>query len=120
MTIEQQQIYRGDVYFADLGQKQSDRDSIQRGKRPVLVVSNNKANKYSQAITVVPLTTRNKKHLPTHTEFDLPEKDYFVRNTALCEQVRTINIDQLYFKIDSVSADVMARINACLRVALEV
>ena len=33
-------------------------NSVQGGVRPVIVVSNNKANTYSSVITVVPLTSR--------------------------------------------------------------
>ena len=42
--------------------------SVQGGVRPVIVVSNNKANTYSSVITVVPLTSRiyKKRYLPTH------------------------------------------------------
>lgn len=118
MLVNGEEIKRGEVYYADLGQKQSSRDSIQRGRRPVLVVSNNKANTYSPAITIVPLTTRNKHRLPTHVEFDLPNHGEMVLNTALCEQVRTINVDQLYFKIGSLDDDIMTEINKCLKVAL--
>jgi mRNA interferase MazF len=118
MLVNNERIERGNVYYADLGERQSSRDAVQRGKRPVLVVSNNLANKYSPAITIVPLTTRNKHHLPTHIEFGLPNHGEVVSNTALCEQVRTINVDQLYFKIGSLDDDIMRDVNNCLEVAL--
>ena len=47
----------------------STRGSIQGCMRPVVVVSNNMANKHSTIITVVPLSTKNllkKRNLPTH------------------------------------------------------
>lgn len=42
--------------------------SMQGGMRPVVVVSNNKVNKHSTVITVVPLSTKiyKKQSLPTH------------------------------------------------------
>lgn len=118
MLVNNERIERGSVYFADLGQKQSSRDSIQRGRRPVLVVSNNKANTYSTAITIVPLTTRNKHSLPTHVEFGLSNHGEMVSNTALCEQVRTINVDQLYFKIGQLNDSILRKVDKCLKVAL--
>lgn len=118
MLVNNERIERGNVYYADLGERQNSRDAVQRGRRPVLVVSNNLANKYSPAITIVPLTTRNKQYLPTHIEFELPNHGEMVSNTALCEQVRTINVDQLYFNIGSLDDDIMKEVNKCLVVAL--
>ena len=58
-------IRRGDILWADLGMFPT--TSVQGGVRPVIVVSNNKANTYSSVITVVPLTSRiyKKRYLPT-------------------------------------------------------
>ena len=48
-------IRRGDILYADLGVQYQ--ESMQGGMRPVVVVSNNRANKHSTVITVVPLST---------------------------------------------------------------
>ena len=58
---------RGDIYYVDFGEKSG---SKQGGIRPALVVSNNKANKHSPVVTVVPLSARvwKKKYLPTHVQ----------------------------------------------------
>ena len=53
-------IRRGDILWADLGMFPT--TSVQGGVRPVIVVSNNKANTYSSVITVVPLTSRISTH----------------------------------------------------------
>ena len=50
-------IRRGDILWADLGMFPT--SSVQGGVRPVIVISNNKANTYSSVITVVPLTSSN-------------------------------------------------------------
>lgn len=57
-------IRRGDILYADLGGQYQ--GSMQGGMRPVVVVSNNMANKHSSVITVVPLSTKifKKKNLP--------------------------------------------------------
>ena len=44
---------RGDIYYVNFGEKDG---SKQGGVRPALVVSNNKANKHSPVVTVVPLS----------------------------------------------------------------
>ena len=46
-------IRRGDILYVDLGVQYQ--GSIQGSMRPVVVVSNNMANKHSTVITVVPL-----------------------------------------------------------------
>jgi mRNA-degrading endonuclease toxin of MazEF toxin-antitoxin module len=50
---------RGDIYFVDFGKSIDTRK--QSGIRPVVVVSNNKANQHSPIITVVPLTSKIQK-----------------------------------------------------------
>ena len=61
---------RGDIYYVDFGEKAG---SEQGGVRPALVVSNNKANKHSPVVTVIPLSARvwKKKYLPTHVQIPL-------------------------------------------------
>lgn len=82
-------IYKGDVYMADLGAYQG---NIQGGIRPVVITSNNSGNRHSEIITVLPFSTRlYKMKLPTHVfverhECNL-EKDSFI----MAEQIRTIN-----------------------------
>ena len=39
---------------------------IQAKKRPVIIISNNICNKYSPVITIIPITSKSKKDLPTH------------------------------------------------------
>ena len=57
---------RGDIWFADLIGCPG--TCVQRGLRPVLVVSNDAGNTYSGILNVLPLTSHLKKpHLPCHT-----------------------------------------------------
>ena len=51
---------RGDIYYVDFGEKDG---SKQGGVRPALVVSNNKANKHSPVVTVVPLSEIGRAHV---------------------------------------------------------
>lgn len=53
-------VKRGDILYVDLGAKY--RGSVQGGTRPVVVISNNRANKYSTVITVVPLSSLSVKN----------------------------------------------------------
>ncbi len=62
---------------------------VQYGYRPVIVVSNNMANRYSPCITVVPLTTRRKKPLPTHVP--ITGCGLSTDSLALCEQILSLD-----------------------------
>lgn len=81
-------IFRGQIYYAQLplGGKYA-----QVGNRPVIIVSNNIGNAHSGIVTVVPITSKNKKQLPTH--FDIVSGKIF--GTALCEQIVTISKEML-------------------------
>lgn len=88
---------KGDIYMADLGE---DEGSLQAGIRPVIIVSNDAANEHSPVITVIPMTTKNKKRLPTHV---------YVQNCglskpslALAEQITSINKSQITKRMGSI------------------
>lgn len=56
----------GDIFWAQLDEDMHG-GSLQTGFRPVLIVSNDKANQYSPVVTIVPITSKiGKKRLPTH------------------------------------------------------
>ena len=85
-------IRRGDILWADLGMFPT--TSVQGGVRPVIVVSNNKANTYSSVITVVPLTSRiyKKRYLPTHVFISKYDMTGIRKGSlALAEQVMSIS-----------------------------
>lgn len=61
---------------------------VMHGIRPVPVVSNDAADKYSPLVTVIPLTSRlSKAHLPTHVI--LRGAGLRQDSLTLCEQVLT-------------------------------
>lgn len=49
------QIYRRDILIIDM--KQNPGTSLQTGSRPVLVISNNKANTYGSVLIVAPINS---------------------------------------------------------------
>lgn len=74
---------------------------VQSGKRPVVVVSNDTANRYSPIISIIPLTT-NLGHMdmPTHTVI----RSRFLRapSVVLCEQIMSIDKSWLVERIGAV------------------
>jgi len=90
---------RGDIYYVDFGNHQGSHK--QSGIRPALVVSNNKANRNSPVVTVVPLTKRfwKKSHLPTHVFIPLSAGSGLDRpSMVLAEQVETVDKSRLLDK----------------------
>lgn len=96
---------KGDIFWAELGENAE--GSLQAGARPVLVVSNDKANEFSPVITVIPITSKMvKAKLPTHV---LIEACGLKKpSIALAEQITSINKDRLDRKIGSIQRTVYA------------
>ena len=81
-------VMRHEIWLADIPANGG--DHVQRGPRPVLIVSNNLANTSSPVVTVVPLTTQlNKHHLPTHVY--LRDQGLNRNSLALCEQIISLD-----------------------------
>lgn len=87
-------IKKWDVYFAEL----KGNGSVENGKRPVIIMSNDIGNELANTVCVIPLTSKvDKKPLPTHVYINDP----ILRkpSLALTEQIRVIDKTELSFKI---------------------
>lgn len=110
------QIKRGDIIIADLGQHET---SIQSGIRPCVVISNNKANRHSPVITVVPLTSKihKKEYLPTHVFLNGYRNTGLDRHSlALCEQITSVAYSDILEVAGRVSDRKMAEIGQAVKV----
>ena len=105
----QQMVQRFEIWFAELGDHFG--SSVQSGSRPVLVISNDVANRFSSTLTVIPLTTVQKKlNLPTHIQIAeadcqmINDHAYLRNSVALAEQVTTIGKNALLNKLGSLTS----------------
>lgn len=90
--VDSKTVKRFEIWEADLGYRER---SIQGGKRPVLVISNNIGNKYAPIVIVVPITSKIKNPTqPTHVFFDSNECGMADDSILLCEQIMTINKEE--------------------------
>ena len=106
MKCETEQIYlRGDIVWVDHDINIS--SSIQGGKRPYLIVSNNLNNKYSDILTAVPLTSRYKKYLPTHHKILING----VENTVLAEQITCISKEKIIYNYNTINDETIISSN---------
>lgn len=88
--MNDQKYWRGDIFFADLGQRVG---SEQSGLRPVIILQNNTGNRYAPTLIVAPITSSSKKpDMPTHVHLDpLPGIFNPVPSQILLEQIMTID-----------------------------
>ena len=95
---------RGDIFFVDFGEHGNSHK--QSGVRPAVIVSNNRNNRNSPVVTVVPLSARvwKKKYLPTHVQIPLSKSEGLDKpSMALAEQVETLDKIKLGEKIGKIT-----------------
>lgn len=98
------QVRQWEVWYAWLGSHPY--SSVQDSERPVLVMSNDQNNRYSNTVTVIPFTTKLKKlELPAHVLVGRIEgweksKD----SLALTEQMTTIDKRRLLTKLGEITS----------------
>lgn len=83
-------LERGQIWIADLG---SNIGSVQSNIRPVVIMQNDVANKFSPTVNVIPFTSNNKKRLPPH--YTLHNSCLNKSSTVLTESITTISTKQL-------------------------
>lgn len=115
------EIRRGDILYVDMGGQYE--GSMQGGMRPVVVVSNNMANRHSIVITVVPLSTKinKKKNLPTHVFVSVHKSEGLEQHSiALCEQVTAVDCNRIIENMGKVDKDTLERITEAVQVQVGV
>jgi len=111
-------VNRGDVYWARLGTGEG---SEQAGKRPAIIVSRDAINKFSPVVIIVPLSRRrDRKHVyPSQIEVPAGVSGLTSDSVVQCEQVRAIAKTRLIQPLGHLPGRVMAAINDCLKIALD-
>lgn len=110
-------VKRGDIYYADLGNSEQVVGSEQSGRRPVLIIQNDKGNKNSPTTIVAVLTTKFKKYMPTHVF--IPYSDELPRNSMAClEQIRTIDKSRLQEYCGNIGEAIMQKIDQAIFISL--
>lgn len=103
---------RGEIYY--INRAGTEVGSEQYSGRPAIIVSNDMANRNSNVLEVVYLTTHEKKHLPTHVIINSSQST----STALCEAVYSVDISRIGNKCGLCTEAEMEAINAALIVSL--
>ncbi len=107
------EVKRGELYYAQLpinvGCEQS-------GKRPVVIIQNDKGNEHSPTTIVALITSQNKKYLPTHVVISNRALPY--NSTIMAEQVRTIDKSRLGKIIGRISNEEMNYLDKALKASM--
>ena len=93
--------------------------SEQGGYRPVLILQNNKGNKYSTTVIVAPISSRiTKNDLPTHVliETDFLEK----KSVILLEQIRTIDKKRIDERVGVLPDEYIDALNQAIKTSLDI
>ncbi len=62
------EFYRGDIFYADLGDIKSKFGSVQGGIRPVIVIQNDIGNREDETFIVTSVTSKPKRKMSVHTK----------------------------------------------------
>lgn len=109
-------IRRGDVYYADLSPVVG---SEQGGVRPVVVIQNDKGNRYSKTVIIAPVSKKmSKPPIPTHVIFSDQALSYV--SMILCEQLRTIDKKRLGQWICTLNKEALDKVDQAIRISLNI
>lgn len=98
-------LKRGDVFFADLGNK----------TRPWLVVQNDTGNYFSGRTIVVPLTSKIKKALPTHCVVCWGK----IKPSAVqCEEITHVEVNEDWTAVETLPPEIMTHVDEALKIAI--
>lgn len=107
-----QKVLRGQIWWVN-----TNKDiigNVQSTNRPHLVISNNIGNRNANIVTVIPCTSEEKKKMPMHVECEING----ILNTILCEQIRTINTDELINYMFTLEEGTMKKVDKALKITL--
>lgn len=110
-------IKLGDIFYANLNPTIG---SEQDGIRPVLVVQNNKGNRFSPTIVIIPITSSlSKANIPSHVEL-LKTSGLDKKSIALVEQIRTLDKKRLLRKITSIAKEDLENVKIAIKQNLNI
>ena len=110
--MEIQKFRRGQIWWHNPSYELT--GHLQGKKRPVIIVSNDTANKFSSVVNVVPCTSAFKNKIPTHVEFRMND----LVNIAMCEQITSVNTEDLVEYIGACDNIIMNKLVDSIQIAL--
>ena len=114
--MNRKNIRRGEIYLANL---EPIIGSEQGGIRPVLIIQNNKGNKYSGTTIAAPITTKRvPNYLPIHIFVFANQTGLPQTSCVLLEQLRVLDKSRLTEYIGRVNDFTMHDIDRALKISV--
>ena len=113
----QPELRRGQLHWVDWHPA---RGSEQAGRRPALIVSNDRANRHSPRVNVVALTSQTFRYAyPFHIPVAADAANGLRKNSiVMCEQVMSIAKERLDGNIGVLPSDVRRHVDQGLRISM--
>lgn len=109
-------VRRGEVYWFDFGPRVG---SAPAGRRPALVVQWDVNNRTAATTIVAVLTSQGRRRAyPFHVPVTAAESGLELDSLVLCEQLQTVDQDNLQGPVAVLGPRVMGEVDAALRVSL--
>lgn len=108
-------IKRGDIFYADID---VGKGSEQNGRRPVVILQNNKGNRHSTTTIAAMITSARKKSLPTHVRVRKEDSGLKEDSIVLLEQIQTLDKKRLVNKVGRLGKVVMDQVDRAARRSL--
>ena len=83
-------------------------------KRPVVIISNNAANKFLNRVQVIPVTSNVEKVYPSEAVITVNNES----NKAMADQLTTVSKERLTNKLAVLNPDDMQKVNKAIKVQL--
>jgi len=97
-------VKQGDIIVVDFDPQKGHE---QKGRRPAVVISNNKFHKYTNLAILCPITNTDRP-FPLHISLDNRTK---TTGIVMCEQIKTVDINtRKYRKIEKIPEDLLFEI----------
>ena len=115
--MTEREVRRGDIFWCPVMEVNAGGELYVGGPRPVIIVSNDRFNTSSNNITVVPITTKEKKDLPSHVKISVNK----IKGTAMREKVSIATKDNLGYFCGTLPQEQMGEIDKalCFQLSLE-
>ena len=106
------EVLRGDIFIADLDPVVG---SEQGGVRPVVIVQNDRGNRFSPTVIAAAMTSKlGKADLPTHVWISARDSGLRSDSLVLCEQLRTLEKRRLRGKAGHIDGLALRRVDDAL------
>ena len=106
------EVHEGEVFWANMDPTVG--VEIKK-KRPVVIVSNEWINQFSQLVVVIPTTTSTQKVSPSHVLIPAGQGGLKELSKALTEQVRAIDKSRLLQRLGKLEREYMMKLHEAIR-----